>query len=54
MQGAYGAVDVGDAALVWLPAVLGVVIGTALQQRIAQRRLSLAFSVVASASSTLR
>jgi uncharacterized membrane protein YfcA len=46
VQGAYGAVDVGDAALVGLPAVLGVVIGTALQQRIAQRRLSLAFSVV--------
>jgi uncharacterized membrane protein YfcA len=46
VQGAYGAVHVDDAALVGLPAVLGVVAGTALQQRIPQRSLSLAFSVV--------
>lgn len=45
-QGAYGAVHVRDAALVGLPAVLGVLAGTALQQRIPQRPLSLAFSVV--------
>lgn len=46
VQGAYGAVHVRDAALVGLPAVLGVLAGTALQQRIAQRALSVAFSVV--------
>jgi uncharacterized protein len=46
VQGAYGAVHVGAAALVGLPAVVGVVAGTALQQRIPQRSLSLAFSVV--------
>lgn len=45
-HGAYGAVHVRDAALVGFPAVLGVLAGTALQQHIPQRRLSLAFSVV--------
>lgn len=46
IQGAYGNVHVGDAMLVGLPAVVGVLGGAALQQRIAQRTLSLAFSVV--------
>jgi uncharacterized membrane protein YfcA len=46
VHGAYGAVHVRDAALVGLPAVVGVLVGTALQQRIQQRSLSLAFSVV--------
>ena len=46
VQGAYGAVHVRDAALVGLPAVLGVLAGTAVQQRIPQRSLSLAVSVV--------
>lgn len=45
-QGAYGAVHVRDAALVGLPAMLGVLAGTTLQQRIPQRKLSLAFSGV--------
>lgn len=45
-QGAYGAVHVRDAALVGFPAVLGVLVGTALQQHIPQRTLSLAFSGV--------
>jgi hypothetical protein len=46
VQGAYGAVHVRDAALVGVPAVLGVLVGTALQQQIPQRTLSLAFSVL--------
>jgi hypothetical protein len=46
VHGAYGAVHVRDAALVGLPAVVGVLVSTALQQRIQQRSLSLAFSVV--------
>lgn len=46
IQGAYGNVHVADAMLVGLPAVVGVLGGAALQQRIAQRTLSLAFSVV--------
>jgi hypothetical protein len=46
VHGAYGAVHVRDAALVGLPAVVGVLVGTALQQRMQQRSLSLAFAVV--------
>ena len=46
MQGIYGNVRVGDALLVGLPAVLGVLAGTALQQRIPQRTLSLLFAIV--------
>jgi uncharacterized membrane protein YfcA len=42
----YGNADLGDAALVGLPAVLGVVAGTALQQRIATSRLRLAFAAL--------
>lgn len=45
-HGAYGALHVRDAALVGLPAVLGVLAGTTLQQHIPQRTLSLAFSGV--------
>ena len=40
-----GEVDFGYAALVGLPAALGAVGGTALQQRISQRALTLAFAV---------
>jgi uncharacterized protein len=42
----YGNVDIGDAALVGLPAIGGVVVGTAIQQRIPQRWISLAFAVL--------
>src|SRR4051794_3825336 len=42
--GAYGAVHVRDALFVGVPATLGVLAGTALQQRIPQRALSLAFA----------
>lgn len=41
VQGIYGNVDIGHAAIVALPAVAGVVAGTALQQRIPQRGVSL-------------
>jgi hypothetical protein len=43
-QGAYGNVHVGDGLLVGLPAVGGVLAGTALQQRVAQRTVSLLFA----------
>jgi uncharacterized membrane protein YfcA len=42
----YGNADVGEAALVGLPAVAGVVAGTALQQRLATRTLRLAFAAL--------
>jgi hypothetical protein len=42
----YGNVHVGDAALVGLPAVGGVLAGTAAQQRIATPTLSIAFAVL--------
>jgi uncharacterized membrane protein YfcA len=43
-QGAYGNVHVGDGLLVGLPAVAGVLAGTALQQRVQQRTVSLLFA----------
>jgi uncharacterized membrane protein YfcA len=46
LQGAYGNVNVRDAVLVGIPSVAGVIAGTALQQHVGQRMLSLAFSVV--------
>ena len=45
-QGAYGNVDLGKAALVGVPALLGVVLGTAFQQRLSSRNLVLAFSAL--------
>jgi uncharacterized membrane protein YfcA len=46
LQAIYGNTDVGEAAIVGFPAVLGVIAGTALQQRIAARPLRLAFAVL--------
>jgi uncharacterized membrane protein YfcA len=46
---AHGDVKPGAAALVGIPAVAGVLAGTALQQRIATRTLSLAFAVLLAA-----
>jgi uncharacterized membrane protein YfcA len=42
----YGNTDVGEAAIVGFPAVIGVLAGTALQQRIPIRTLRLAFAVL--------
>jgi uncharacterized membrane protein YfcA len=42
----YGNVDAGKGLFVGLPAVGGVLAGTWLQQRVPQRAISLAFSVV--------
>lgn len=46
LQAGYGNVDVGAAALVGIPAVFGAVAGTALQQRIPERAISLIFAVL--------
>jgi uncharacterized membrane protein YfcA len=45
----HGEVKPGAAAVVGLPAVLGAVAGTALQQRLANRTLSLAFAALLAA-----
>ena len=45
-QAAYGNVDWLKAVFVGVPAVAGVVAGTALQQRVPQRAVSLGFAVV--------
>jgi len=51
VQGAYGNVDVRDAALVGIPAIGGVLAGTWLQQRLPRRTIGLMFAglLVASA-----
>ena len=49
-QGLYGNVHVLDAVLVGVPAVAGVLIGTGLHRRLANRAISLLFAVVLVAS----
>jgi uncharacterized membrane protein YfcA len=44
--GIYGNVHVGTALWLSIPAVLGVVLGTAVQQRISQRAVSLLFAAL--------
>jgi uncharacterized membrane protein YfcA len=46
VQGLYGNVRVDDGLLLGVPAVVGVVAGTALQQRIPQRAISLLFAAL--------
>lgn len=45
-QGLYGNVDVGDALLLVGPAMVGVGVGVALQQRISERLVSVLFSLL--------
>jgi len=45
----HGEMKVGAAAIVGLPAVVGVIAGTSLQQRLATRSLSLAFAALLAA-----
>jgi uncharacterized protein len=45
-QGAYGNVHVGTGLLLSIPAVGGVIAGTALQQRLPQRAISLLFALL--------
>jgi uncharacterized membrane protein YfcA len=49
-QGLYGNVRVGDAALIGVPAVAGVLLGTWLQQRLPVRSIALLFAAVLVAS----
>jgi uncharacterized protein len=45
-QALYGNVNVPQAALVGVPALAGVVVGTALQQRISERAVALLFAAL--------
>ena len=45
-QGVYGNVNPGKAAVVGIPAVGGVIAGTALQQRIPERLISFLFALL--------
>lgn len=46
LHGAYGSLDVGAAALIGAPAVVGIVLGTWLQQRVPARTVALGFAVL--------
>lgn len=46
LHGAYGNVHLVDGLLLAVPAVAGIVVGTAAQQRLPQRAISLAFAVL--------
>ena len=52
-HGLYGNVHPGEGAIVAAPALLGVVAGTALQQRIPQRAVSAGFAVLLTASAAV-
>lgn len=45
-QGLYGNIDLLQGALIGLPAVGGVVLGTSLQQRVSERAISLLFAAL--------
>ena len=49
-QGLYGNVHVGDAVLIGLPAIAGVLLGTWLQQRLPTRSIALLFAALLVAS----
>jgi uncharacterized protein len=50
VQGLYGNVDVGYAALIGVPAIAGVLAGTWLQQRLQTRAIALLFAALLVAS----
>jgi uncharacterized protein len=50
VQGLYGNVDVGCAALIGVPAIAGVLVGTWLQQRLHTRSIALLFAALLVAS----
>jgi uncharacterized membrane protein YfcA len=49
LHGAYGNVDIAKGVLVGVPAVAGVIAGTALQQRVPERAVSLLFALLLTA-----
>ena len=53
LHGAYGNVHVDDGLLIGIPAVAGVIAGTALQQRLSERAVSIGFAIVLVASAAI-
>ncbi len=53
VHGAYGNVDVAKGVLIGVPAVVGVVAGTAIQQRVPERAVTVAFAAILLASAVL-
>jgi uncharacterized membrane protein YfcA len=53
VHGFYGNVHLGDSLLIGLPAVGGVLVGTALQQRVSERAAAAAFIVLLLASAAV-
>jgi uncharacterized membrane protein YfcA len=53
LHGVYGNVDVTDALLIGLPAIAGVIAGTALQQRLPSRAVAVGFAVLLVASAVV-
>jgi uncharacterized membrane protein YfcA len=53
IQGLFGNVDVAKGVLIGIPAVVGVLAGTALQQRVPGRALSALFAVLLVVSAAL-
>jgi uncharacterized membrane protein YfcA len=45
-QGLYGNVDLADGALIAVPAVVGVVVGTSVQQHVPERAISFMFAAL--------
>ena len=50
LHGTYGNVDLGDALLIGVPAIVGVIAGTALQQRLPSRAVAVGFALLLVAS----
>jgi uncharacterized membrane protein YfcA len=46
LQAGYGNVNPGNAAIVGVPAIAGAIAGTALQQRVPERAISLLFAML--------
>ena len=46
VHGAYGSVHLAEGVLIGVPAVGGVLAGTALQQRISERTVTIVFAVL--------
>jgi uncharacterized membrane protein YfcA len=53
LQGVHGNVDVAKGLLVGVPAIGGVLVGTALQQRVSARAVSGAFALLLAASAAV-
>jgi uncharacterized membrane protein YfcA len=52
LQGIYGNVRIGDALLLIVPAMVGVGLGVALQQRLPERTISILFAILLIAVAT--